>query len=84
MDIDPAVVGVTIAALGLAGGFALYIIRGEIGRATKDIQPRNGGKGWSDVHYKLDTVIDRQADVIDDVKYLRARLDDHITDHNKE
>jgi len=79
---DPAVIGLVITVTIAAAAFALYIIRGEIAKAAKDRQPRNGGTGWIDVHYKLDTVIDRQAEIVDDVRYLRDRIDRHIETHD--
>jgi hypothetical protein len=79
---DPALIGIGVTITIAAGAFALYIIRGEIAKAGKDRQPRNGGTGWIDVHHKLDTVILRQTDVIADVTYLRARLDQHIDHHD--
>jgi hypothetical protein len=59
-------------------------IKSAVTEATAQIQPKNGGKGWQDVHSKLDTVIDRQAEVVDDVRYLRGRLDSHIDGHHHE
>jgi hypothetical protein len=82
VDSIPAVIAVTLTGVAMLGGLMLYVIRGEISKATKDLQPRNGGTGWSDVHVKLDTVIDRQAEVITDVTYLRERLDRHVDSHD--
>jgi hypothetical protein len=81
MESAPAIIGVTLTGVAMLGALLLYIIRGEITKAGKDRQPRNGGTGWIDVHHKLDTVIIRQSDVIDDVAYLRKRLDQHIDHH---
>ena len=82
----PAYVGVILTGVAMLGGLMLYIIRGEIAKATKYLQPRNGGEGWSDVHDKVTLIVnrqsdmfDRQADIVDDVKYLRTRVDEHIT-----
>lgn len=73
-----AAVGLALSVLIAAGAFALYIIRGEIARASKDVQPRNGGNGWQDLHDKVTLLVDRQGDIVDDVRYLRVRLDTHI------
>ena len=82
MELDPAVIGVTVSVVVAVGAFFLYLVRGEISRASKERQPRNGGSGWLDVHHKLDTVIERQAEVVEDVRYLRARVDRHIEGHD--
>lgn len=82
MDIQPAWAGITVTVILAAGAFALYIIRGEIARGPKGAQPRNGGTGWIDVHSKLDTVISRQLEVVDDIRYLRERVDRHIDTHD--
>lgn len=79
---DTGVIGLIVTSVIAAGAFALYIIRGEIAKAGKDRQPRNGGTGWIDVHYKLDTVIDRQSEVVADVRYLRERIDRHVDEHD--
>lgn len=82
MNLDPASIGVSFTGLVLLGSVALYVIRAEIRKAKNpDPQPKNGGTGWSDVHSKLDTVIDRQVEVIDDLGYLRKRIDGHIEWH---
>lgn len=58
-------------------------IKAAVVFAAKDLQPKNGGTGWKDVHNKLDVVLDRQGEVLSDVQYLRARIDNHI-DHDHE
>ena len=59
-------------------------IREAVDLVAAKVQPRNGGHGWDDVHSKLDTVITRQGEVVDDLHYLRGRLDHHIdNDHGK-
>ncbi len=82
MTFEPAYVGAGLTAVIAAGAFAVYIIRGEIARGPKGAQPRNGGTGWSDVHVKLDTVLTRQLEVVEDVRYLRERVDRHIDTHD--
>lgn len=82
MDNIPAVIAVTLTGVAMLGGVMLYVIRGEIGKATANLQPKNGGTGWSDVHTKLDTVIVRQAEVVEDVRYLRERVDRHVETHD--
>ena len=82
MEYVPAI-GVGVTVMVAAGAFALYVIRGEIARGPKNAQPRNGGTGWIDVHSKLDTVLTRQTEVIDDLSYLRGRLDHHIDNHER-
>lgn len=51
--------------------------------AAADSQPRNGGKGWMDLHGKVDALMERQTDVIRDVRGIRERLDDHIDSHHE-
>ena len=59
-------------------------IKAAVEHVAAKVQPKNGGQGWIDVHNKLDTVIVRQGEVVDDVRYLRGRLDHHIdNDHGK-
>ena len=82
MDNIPAVVGVILTGVAMLGALMLYVIRGEITKATKYLQPRNGGEGWSDVHDKVTIIKDRQTELVDDVKYLRTRIDRHIDDHD--
>ena len=82
MDNVPAVIAVILTGTAMLGGLLLYVIRGEIRTATKYLQPRNGGEGWSDVHDKVTTIVERQTDIIDDVRYLRTRIDRHIDDHD--
>jgi hypothetical protein len=82
VDNIPAIIAVTLTGVAMLGGAMLYVIRGEIGKATKDLQPKNGGTGWSDVHHKLDTVLHRQGEVIEDVQYLRERIDRHVDSHD--
>jgi len=78
----PAYVGVILTGVAMLGALMLYIIRGEIAKATRYLQPRNGGEGWSDVHDKVTTIVERQTDIIDDVRYLRTRIDQHIDGHD--
>jgi hypothetical protein len=56
-------------------------IKAAVDLVASKVQPKNGGQGWIDVHNKLDTVIVRQGEVVDDVRYLRKHLDDHIDWH---
>lgn len=57
-------------------------IREAVDLVAAKVQPENGGKGWRDVHSKLDVVITRQGEVVSDLRYLRGRLDNHIdNDH---
>ena len=59
-------------------------IREIVTDATKPIQPfANGGKSLPDVIDRVDVVIERQTDVIRDVRAIRERLDSHIDDHNQ-
>ena len=82
MDNVPAVIAVILTGTAMLGGLLLYVIRGEIHTATKYLQPRNGGEGWSDVHDKVTLIVERQTEIVDDVKYLRTRIDRHIDDHD--
>lgn len=56
-------------------------IREAVDLVAAKVQPRNGGKGWQDVHTKLDTVITRQGEVVSDLSHIRTRLDEHIDWH---
>jgi hypothetical protein len=58
-------------------------IKAAVEDVAVKLQPRNGGRGFDDVHNKLDTVITRQGEVVSDLRYLRGRLDDHIDTHHK-
>lgn len=59
-------------------------IREIVTDATRPIQPfANGGKSLPDVIDRVDVVIERQTDVIRDVRAIRERLDDHIDSHNR-
>lgn len=51
---------------------------------TKPIQPgyRNGGESLADVAGFNRILMDRQVDVIRDVRGIRERLDDHIDNHH--
>jgi len=79
----PAYVGVILTGVAMLGALMLYIIRGEIAKATKYLQPRNGGEGWSDVHDKVTLIVERQGEIVSDVAYIRQRLDTHIDTHHK-
>ena len=57
-------------------------IKAAVEHVAAKVQPKNGGQGWIDVHNKLDTVIVRQGEVVDDVRYLRERIDHHIDNHD--
>lgn len=58
-------------------------IRDAVDHLADKVQPQNGGTGWRDVHNKLDVVITRQGEVVEDVRYLRGRLDNHIDQDHK-
>lgn len=50
MDNVPAIIGVTLTGVAMIGGLLLYVIRGEIVKATQQIQPdANGGSSLPDV-----------------------------------
>lgn len=50
MDSVPAIIGVTLTGVAMLGGLLLYVIRGEIHKATRPIQPdANGGSSLPDV-----------------------------------
>lgn len=65
------IVGSVMAAL-------LWIIRTEIMRTRKEFRP-NGGNSLRD---QVDLIVRRQGEVIDDLGYLRGRIDHHIDHHN--
>lgn len=67
-----------LAVVALAG--LLYLIRAEIAKTKADLatlRPNNG----SSIADKVDTILARQGEVIDDLSYLRRRLDDHVDWH---
>lgn len=104
-DVDPAPLaawgGLVIVVFGIITGVVAGIaalwkwlahprIAAQISEATSGLQPRNGGQGWSDLHGKLDVVIERQghiAERVDDVvanqRDLRNAFTDHLADHDK-
>lgn len=59
-------------------------IKSAVDLVAEKVQPQNGGTGWRDVHNKLDVVITRQGEVVEDLRYLRGRLDNHIDNDHKE
>lgn len=75
---------------GTVGGLAvivmaglLYLIRAEIAKTKADLATLrpNGGSSMAD---KVDTILQRQGEVIDDLAYMRRRLDAHIDWHLNE
>lgn len=58
-------------------------IKAAVEHVAVKVQPQNGGTGWGDVHSKLDVVITRQGEVVEDLRYLRGRLDNHIDQDHK-
>jgi hypothetical protein len=58
-------------------------IKAAVEHVAEKVQPQNGGTGWRDVHNKLDVVITRQGEVVEDLRYLRGRLDNHIDQDHK-
>jgi Flp pilus assembly protein TadD len=78
-----AITGTAVVVLSALGGFGVYVIRGEIAKATKPIQPEaNGGKSLPDVAANTALIVERQTDIIRDIRSLRERLDDHIDNHH--
>lgn len=76
------VVAVILTGMTILSGVLLYVIRSEITKATKPIQPdANGGKSLPDAIQRIDVVVERQTDVIRDLRALRERLDDHVYWH---
>ena len=68
---------VTIVVALMAG--LLWLVRGEIQKATRQIQPKaNGGLSLTDLHAKTDLVFARQSDLADDVKDIRTELKDGL------
>ena len=65
------IVGAVMAAL-------LWLIRSEVQRTRKEFRPNGGGS----LRDQVDLIVKRQTDVIDDLGYLRNRLDQHIDHHN--
>lgn len=67
-----------VAVVALAG--LMYLIRSEIKKAQADLSTLrpNGGSSMAD---KVDLILTRQSEVIDDLNYMRERLDAHIAWH---
>ena len=66
-----SIVGLVLAAL-------LWLIRTEVLRTRNEFRP-NGGSSMRD---QVDLIVRRQGEVIDDLSYLRNRIDNHIDHHN--
>lgn len=66
----------TIVTLVMAA--LLWLIRTEILRTRNEFRPNGGGS----LRDQVDLIVRRQADVIDDLTYLRGRLDTHIDNHD--
>ena len=75
MDNIPAVIAVTLTGVAMLGAGMLYVIRGEIGKATKDLQPKNGGGGWSDTARIVNQIDTRLTALGKEVQQLHARID---------
>jgi len=60
-------------------------ILATIDERTKPIQPgyRNGGESLADISMIGRILMDRQTDVIRDVRGVRERLDEHIDTHHE-
>lgn len=65
-----AVVGVLYGALR-RGQKAL---ENKITEVAKQVQPRNGGEGWTDLHKKVDRLVDNQAVIKRDVDLLKSAV----------
>ena len=85
MDIDPALIGITVTVLIAGSAFALYIIRGEIKKntVTTDLTHAqtipNHGASLRDAVDRIEKRIDGvHADVI----YVRDRVDRHVEGHD--
>ena len=97
-DVDPAPItawltlvgAVFVIVGGVVGGVAAIWkwvahprIATQIAEATRPIQPgANGGVSLPDVARSADLLVERQTDVIRDVRAIRERLDDHIDNHH--
>lgn len=66
----------TIVTLVMAA--LLWLIRSEILRTRNEFRPNGGGS----LRDQVDLIVKRQGEVIDDLGYLRGRLDQHIDHHN--
>jgi hypothetical protein len=66
-----------LTIVGVVLGALLWLIRTEVMRTRNEFRPNGGGS----LRDQVDLIVRRQSDVIDDVTYLRARLDRHIEHH---
>lgn len=41
---------------------------------ASQVQPRNGGTGWTDLHKKVDVLVNWQSQVVTDVALLKAAV----------
>jgi len=81
--VEYAAIGLALTALPIVAAILLYIVRAEIVKATRPIQPdANGGKSLPDVAANTLLIVERQTDIIRDLREMRQRLDDHIDSHN--
>ena len=65
-----AVIGVLYGALR-RGQKAL---ENKITEVAIQIQPKNGGTGWTDLHKKVDCLVENQAQIKSDVETLRSAV----------
>lgn len=60
-------------------GALLWLIRTEVLRTRNEFRPNGGGS----LRDQVDLIVKRQGDVIEDLTYLRTRVDHHIDNHRK-
>lgn len=81
-----ALLGVVTAITGIIAllwkVLAAPQISRQISEATKPIQPgANGGKSLPDVAANTQLIVERQTDIIQDLREMRSRLDQHLDNH---
>lgn len=78
-DVVALVGGVLAIIVTLVGGLMWYVrvvVRDEVGKATKPIQPgyRNGGESLADIAYTVNRIADRLDIIEEDIDHLEEKL----------
>lgn len=78
-DIVALVGGVLAILVTLVGGLMWYVrvvVRDEVSKATKPIQPgyRNGGESLADIAYTINRIADRLDIIEEDIDHLEDKI----------